>query len=164
MVRRAAIFVVALAAACGGGVAVADTSQASQASLGSFVCQQSSYSLNRMIEVTATMRAVPGTQRMAMRFQLLEQLPDGRTGQVYGGDLNRWRHPNPPTFGSQPGDTWVVNKPVVNLGAPAVYRFRVTFRWIGSAGVIDAAVRLSRLCTEPLSPATAGPLNPATAG
>ena len=37
-----------------------------------------------------------------------------------------------------PGDTWELTKPVVNLPAPALYRFRVRFRWIGSHGHVIA--------------------------
>jgi len=101
-----------------------------------------------VIAVTATTRPLPGTQRMALRFQLLERLPGQWFHQVRGGDLGRWKHPNPPTFGQRPGDTWVVNKPVANLDAPAVYRFRVTFRWVAWSGAITRATRLSALCAE----------------
>lgn len=136
-----------LATGCAGTAAAATTGSAPTALSGAF-CRQASDSLSRMIEVTATMRPIPDTEQMALRFQLLERLPGGRWHRLHGGDLGRWRHPNPPTFGQQPDDTWVVNKPVVNLHAPAVYRFRVTFRWLTWDGVITTAVRRSPLCIE----------------
>jgi hypothetical protein len=134
VIRRAAIFVVALAGAVGGGVASARTSQPPRvAALRGFVCQQAVNPLNRVIGVSAVMRPVPGTVRMELRFQLLERQPGQWLHVVHGGDLGRWRHPSPPTFGQNPGDTWIVNKPVANLDAPAIYRFRVTFRWTGAS-------------------------------
>jgi hypothetical protein len=135
-----------------GGVvpaAVGDTTQPTpHASLGAFVCRQAQDPLNRVVGVSATMRPLPGTERMELRFQLLQRLPGDRFHQIRGGDLGRWRHPDPPTFGQQPGDTWIVKKPVANLAAPAVYRFRVTFRWIGSSGVIGDVTRLSAMCNQ----------------
>jgi hypothetical protein len=103
--------------------------------------------LNRAIEITATMRPLPGTQQMALKFVLLERQPGHVFRQVRGGDLGHWRHPNPPTFGQNPGDTWVVTKQVVNL-APAVYRLRVTFRWFGRGAVIGRTTRLSPACHQ----------------
>jgi hypothetical protein len=142
VLRKALVSVLALAGVAGGGVAMARPSQ--QASLGSFVCQEASNPLNRVVGVTATMRPVPGTQRMVMRFQLLRQLPGMAFHQVSGGDLGRWLHPDPSTLVAP----WAVNKPVVNLGAPASYRFRVSFRWIGATGVIATATRLSQRCDQ----------------
>ncbi len=142
MIRKALVFVVALATLAGGGVAAADT--AKQASLGSFVCQQAANPLNRVVGVTATMRPVAGTQRMAIRFQLLERLPAELFHYVHGGDLGHWLHPDPPTLVAP----WAVNKPVVNLDAPATYRFRVTFRWFGQTGLIASTTRLSQRCIQ----------------
>jgi hypothetical protein len=120
-----------------------------RAELGGVTCHQSSDSLNRWMVVTATMRPLSGTQRMAMRFQLLRKR-GGRFVEVTSGDLGKWVHPtNPPTLGQRPGDHWSVQKQVVNLSAPAIYRLRVTFRWTGvSSRVLGTAVKLSNLCDE----------------
>jgi hypothetical protein len=142
MMRKAVVLGVVLAGVTGSGVAAADTSQ--QASLGSFVCQQAANPLSRVVGVTATMRPVAGTQRMAIRFQLLERLPGQLFHYVHGGDLGHWLHPDPSTLVAP----WAVKKPVVNLDAPATYRFRVTFRWIGPAGVIASATHLSQRCVQ----------------
>ena len=124
-------------------------SQPLPAQLGKFACRLAQNPLNRLIEVTATMRPVSGTERMAMRFQLQQQLPWETYHQIYGGDLDRWRYPSPPTFGQQPGDTWIVNKPVANLRAPARYRFKVTFKWVTWSGQVTTATRFSSVCREP---------------
>ena len=119
--------------------------------LGDFACHRSSDSLSRWMAVTAVMRPVSGTQHMAMRFQLLRRAPNSRTfTDVSGGDLGRWIRPtNPSTLGAQPGDHWTVQKQVVNLSAPAVYRFRVGFRWFGSKGqALQTVFRLSALCRQ----------------
>ena len=132
-------------------LAAATTPAPSNTALEGFACHRSSNSLNRWIEVTAVMRPVTGTERMSMRFQLLRRRPPSRTFVgVNGGDLGKWIYPtNPPTLGSRPGDRWAVQKPVANLYAPAVYRFRVSFRWLGSNGqALADTSRLSRLCDQ----------------
>jgi hypothetical protein len=133
------------------GAAVVAPSPPPRASLQPIVCVRGSNRLDRAVAVTAVMRPVPGTWRMELRFQL-ERRPSGATAfsQVYGGDLGRWRHPtNPATLGQRPGDVWRLKKEVVNLVAPAVYRFRVTFRWSGSAGqALGQVTRLSGACAQ----------------
>ena len=143
MVRRALALGFVIAATATPAVATP-----TQASLGNFVCKQAHNPMGRMIEITATMRTIPGTESMALRFQLLQRLPGARFRKVYGGDLGRWRHPSPPTFGQQPGDTWIVKKPVANLYAPARYRFRVTFRWVSWSGVATTSTLLGPVCVE----------------
>ena len=44
---------------------------------------------------------------------------------------------------------WKLQKSVVNLAAPATYRFRVTFRWTGAGGhTLGTAVRYSPRCQQ----------------
>jgi hypothetical protein len=58
--------------------------------------------------------------------------------------------PDDPTLGQRPGDVWIVNHPVVGLAAPATYRFRVSFRWIGSNGEqLSSAFQSSSNCYQP---------------
>jgi hypothetical protein len=118
-----------------------------------FACHRSSNSLNRWIEVIAVMRPISGTQRMAMKFELLQRKPHSRTfADVPRGntDLGTWEHPTkPPTLGSRPGDHWNVKKLVVNLSSPAVYKFRVSFRWLDANGKsLGTVVRQSELCNQ----------------
>jgi hypothetical protein len=124
-----------------------------RAALQGFACHRSADSLNRWIEVTAVMRPVSGTQRMEMKFQLLRKGPHSRAFTDVSGsgtDLGKWLHPtNPPTLGSRPGDRWSVRKPVVYLSAPAAYRFRVSFRWLGAHGsALQTVAQLSRVCEQ----------------
>jgi hypothetical protein len=87
---------------------------------------------------------------MQLMFVLQRRLA-GRSGfsSVRGSELGNWLSPVNPTLGQLPSDVWNVKKPVVNLPGPATYRFRVTFRWVGSSGVIGNQTRLSPLCTQP---------------
>jgi hypothetical protein len=127
--------------------ALADKSQS--ASLGGFVCRQAQNPLNRVVSVTATIRPVTGTARMALRFALMQRLPGQRPHQVHGGDLGRWKTLSP--------GPWAITKPVANLAGPAVYRFRVSFRWFGASGlVIGSQTLFSRGCYQPQSPPAAG--------
>ena len=44
----------------------------------------------------------------------------------------------------------ILTHPVVNLAAPATYKFRVTFRWLGSDGqTLGTAMQLSTPCYQP---------------
>ncbi|HSC04308.1 MAG TPA: CARDB domain-containing protein [Solirubrobacteraceae bacterium] len=69
---------------------------------------------------------------------------------VRGHFLGSWLTPDNATLGQRPGDVWIVNHPVVGLPAPATYRFRVSFRWIGSSGrQLSSAVQTSATCYQP---------------
>jgi hypothetical protein len=128
-------------------------SEPPRATLSGFQCHQASNALDRWIAVTAVMRPVTGTEHMALKFQLLRKTA-GSSGFVNvpgppESDLGKWRYPPDPTLGQHPNDVWQKNKPVINLPAPAVYRFRVSFRWIGTAGsVLGTTVRLSPRCDQ----------------
>ena len=122
--------------------------EAPRAELSNFFCQTAWSPLNRQISVTAVMRPEPGTERMELRFELLRRLPGYRRFEpVRGGDLGKWIHPNDPTLGQRTADVWKLQKQVAELYAPAVYRFRVTFRWIFAA-VSQDSVLLSSRCAQ----------------
>lgn len=121
-------------------------------------CTRALAPANRSISVQAVMRPLAGTQRLQLKFDLLERPTPpagGSTGTpsqtgVHAGDLGSWISPANPTLGQRPGDLWRLNKAVFNLDAPAQYRLRVTFRWLGANGqVLGTAVRLSPLCRQP---------------
>ncbi len=58
--------------------------------------------------------------------------------------------PANPTLGQNPADVWMLKQNVVNLAAPAAYRFRVWFRWTGGGGrVLARAMRVSPVCYSP---------------
>lgn len=137
-----------LAVGLAGSVAVA---RAPRASLADFVCQRALDPPARTISVKSVMRPVPGTQKLALRFQLLMRRHSFSSPTlVRGGDLGTWISPQNPTLGQLPGDVWKVSHPVVDLTAPAAYRFRVTFRWIGAhRRLLATAQRVSPLCFQP---------------
>lgn len=148
--RLGAIIAGLVAAAGAAALPAAGAAQPPRVALRGFFCQAAANPRNRAIEVTAVMRPLPATRRMQMRFVLLRRsawrapfLP------VRGRGLNIWLNPADPTLGQRAGDTWVLNKPVVNLPAPAAYRLRVSFRWLGAGGVIGTATRLSPICHQP---------------
>ncbi len=138
-------------ATAGVPAAPATAADAPRAALEGMVCQRASNALDRAVQVTAVMRPVSGTEQMAMMFEL-QQRPSGAStfSNVRAGDLGKWRHPLDPTLGQRSGDLWKLSKPVVNLAAPAFYRFVVTFRWTGPSGRELEQVKLrSQLCHQP---------------
>jgi hypothetical protein len=150
-VALACLGVAAAAAIAAPALAGATTSVPPRSELDHFACHRSSNSLNRWIEVTAVMRPVAGTKHMQMKFQLLRKERRRHTFvDISSGDLGKWIHPtNPPTLGERPGDEWSVRKLVVNLSAPATYRFRVTFQWLGSkAQPLGTSLRISHDCDQ----------------
>jgi hypothetical protein len=149
--KRALIASVIVAAAVGAPVtAAASAPPPPRAQLEAFACHRAPDALDRWITVTAVMRPVVGTQRMALKFDLQRRPAHSNAFvDVSAGDLGQWRYPNG-TLGQRPDDVWRVAKPVADLQAPAVYRFRIEFRWTGTGGrVLGDVVRLSQRCGQP---------------
>jgi hypothetical protein len=119
--------------------------------LRSFVCQKALDPPTRAVSIQAVMRPVSGTAKMQMRFDLMRKTKRGGAFKIVRGhSLGSWLTPDNPTLGERPGDVWIVNHPVVGLPAPATYRFRVSFRWLGSNGQqLSSAVRSSSNCYQP---------------
>lgn len=119
-----------------------------QARLTHFLCRQAQSPKRRVMSVTAVMRPIPRTQHMQIRFDLLRQ-PAGASAfkPVYGGDLDRWIGPSDPTLGQRPADVWRLEKVIRGLAGPAVYRMRVSFRWLDAQRrVLGRAVRATSIC------------------
>jgi hypothetical protein len=99
----------------------------------------------RTATFTARMPALAGTQRMWMRFDLLQRTPGQAEYEVV----------RLPAWGvwqrSQPGRTaFIYTKTVQRLRAPGAYRARVRFRWYDAAGELQRrAQRITRTCREP---------------
>lgn len=156
-----ALLAVGTASAGTGSAGTASSSSTSQtgsqtttpprAQLTNFDCHKALDPDNRSVAVTAVMRPMSGTRHMALRFDLLMTTPAaGGPVTVHVGGLGTWKHPKNPTLGQLPGDVWNLQVPVVNLVAPATYRFRVAFRWTGVGGqVIATAERSSPRCHQP---------------
>lgn len=114
-----------------------------------FVCHPAIKAGRRVVGVTAVMRPVPGTVRLAMRWQLMGTSA-GLVTPVHGGDLGKWISPHDSTLGQEPGDVWVLDHPVTGVPVGSTYRFRVSFRWIGAGGnVIATSMRSSAACWQP---------------
>jgi hypothetical protein len=119
------------------------------ANLEDFVCHPALRAGQRVVGVTALMRPIPGTVRLAMRFQLFGT-KNGQVTSVRGGDLGRWISPHDSTLGQQSGDVWVLKHPVTGVPVGSTYRFKIWFRWIGAAGhAIATSWRTSASCWQP---------------
>lgn len=149
---RLCIGVAAAAAAVSGAATAAGATPATppRAQLTRFSCQRALDPGNRSLGIRAVMRPLAGTMRMEIRFDLLQRVAGGTPTTVHGGDLGVWVTPSDSTLGQVPGDVWRLDKSVIDLPAPATYRFRVEFRWIGASGhVLGSAVRISHRCRQP---------------
>jgi len=143
---------VALALAVGVSTAAIAGASTPRAQLKAAVCQTARDPANRGLSITAVMRPLPHTTRMAIRFQLLVRKRRGARQQVVQyGDLGTWIYPKDKTLGQRPGDRFQVIKPVAQLPfAPAFYRFKVSFRWTGAHNrVLGTTQRYSPTCFEP---------------
>ena len=116
-----------------------------------FMCVTALDPPSRAISVTAVMRPVSGTSKLQIKFQLYSRSSSARPfTRVHGGDLNRWVSPSDPTLGERSADVWTVIKQVVDLKAPATYRLRAVYRWIGAHNkVLGTMSRTSPSCYEP---------------
>jgi CARDB len=117
--------------------------------LTAFACQRALEPPDRSVSVKAVMRPVTGTRHLSLKFDLLEKVAGATRSLTGAGDLGIWLSPPDPTLGLRPGDVWELDKVVSNLEAPAGYRFRVTFRWLGAHDkVLATAVSESASCAQ----------------
>ena len=121
-------------------------SKATQASVTLADCHPSDDVSERYASFNGQMRAIPGTQRMMMRFTLLERL-GGSLAQfkpVSLADLKPWRR-------SKAGArTFIYTQRVTALRDDGAYRMRVQFRWYGSHKTLLHSTTLrSRACRQP---------------
>lgn len=146
-VGAAALCVLALSS----GTAAAAATTPPRDQLLSFVCQKALDPPARAVSVQSVMRPLSGTSKMQMKFSLLrETKTHPRFITVHGRGLGSWISPTNPTLGQQAGDVWIVKHPVVDLLAPATYKFRVMFRWTGAQGqTLGTATQTSPTCLEP---------------
>ncbi|MDQ6605509.1 MAG: hypothetical protein M3Z06_03065, partial [Actinomycetota bacterium] len=134
------------------GYAVAGASAAPpRAQLRNLICRKALDPRARAVSITAVMRPVPGTQKLELRFELSSRTAGvGVFRQLSGTGLGTWITPTEPTLGRRAGDVWRVHHPVADLSAPAAYRFRVDFRWLGAHGkVLSSATKTSGTCLQP---------------
>ena len=97
------------------------------------------------------MRPVTGTSKLQMKFELMRQTKTHpRFVAVHGRGLGSWISPTNPTLGQRAADVWIVNHPVVDLSAPATYKYRVTFKWLDAQGqTLSTQAQTSPTCYQP---------------
>jgi hypothetical protein len=137
--------VCAEAASATGGVRRVVTPNAPGYSVTLEQCVTSTVQIERSATFTAQMVATPGTQKMALRFELQERMR-GETDfhTVVAPGLGAWQR-------SEPGvKIYKYVKQVTNLAAPAAYRAVVRFRWLGEKGrVLKRAELHTQKCLQP---------------
>jgi hypothetical protein len=135
-------------------LAPAHAAAAPPAALTKIACHGTLDPADRSVSVVSIMRHRPGTRSIAVRFTLLEKRAGAALRAVRHGDLGHWTTPTDRTLGRLPADVWKLRKPVFNVDAPAVYRFRVTFRWSGSNGnvIFRQTLRTGRCAVRELRP------------
>ncbi len=108
-------------------------------------CTTGADAASRAATFVGSMRTVPGTRRLGMRFDLLQR----RAGQQ---EFHRLTAPNWGVWErSEPGRPgFVFEKRVERLLAPASYRAVVRFRWYDADGeVLRQTKRTTRVCRQP---------------
>src|SRR5207248_1840013 len=93
-----------LPALCGAAI----TASVPKAKLRGFVCKTARDPATREVAITAVMRPLPHTVKMALRIDLLER--KRRTGPATSlryGELGSWISPADKTLGQRPGDIWI---------------------------------------------------------
>lgn len=137
-----------LAGAVAGALAAPSAgSRAGQAVVTVSACHPADDTANRYASFNAQMRAVPGTQRMAMHFTLLERLGGNlaRFKPVSLLELKPWRR------SKLNARAFIYTQRVTALRDGGAYRMRVQFRWYGDHRTLlrSATVR-SRACRQPV--------------
>ena len=107
-------------------------------------CHTGAAALDRFAVFTAQVGATSSSERMQIRFDLVQRLPGADYHRVQAPGLGVWRS-------SIPGvDIFRYRKQVANLEAPGSYRALVRFRWLdGSGKVIARTTRRTRTCKQP---------------
>jgi hypothetical protein len=114
-------------------------------------CVTSSVQAERSATFSGEMTATPGTGRLSMRIELQERLAgEAAFHTVAAPGLGAWRSAAPGV------KLYRYIKQVTDLGAPAVYRAAVRFRWLTTKGkLIRALERRTPTCVQPVLVATA---------
>jgi hypothetical protein len=106
-------------------------------------CNPSPDVAKRSAEFVGQVKGVPGSQRMQMRFTLLEKLGDGRFLPVALPELKLWRK-------SKPGaKAFNFTQRVTSLRDGGRYKVVASFRWLDATGKqIRTATRRSGACSS----------------
>lgn len=107
-------------------------------------CHPAPDQASRFATFQGEMTAIPGSQRMAIRVDLLERMPDGVQHHLSGPGLGVWRRSGPGVQDFQ------YVKQITNLPAPAAFHAIVRFRWLGArTRVLRRAQRATPACVQP---------------
>ena len=122
------------------------SSKPSAASVTLADCHPSDDTTQRYASFAGQMHTIPGTQRMAIHFTLLERIGGAFVPfkPVSLPDLKAWRR-------SKPGArTFIYTQRVTALRDDGSYRMRVQFRWYGAnKAVLRTTTLRSRSCRQP---------------
>lgn len=118
-------------------------------------CRSSDAAETRTATFSGRMRAMKGTERMAMRFTLMERFGDEKLQAVDFPELRAWRF-------SKPGvRDFRFKQTVTALQGGGEYRMRVEYRWLDSAGnLVRKTQRTSGPCRQPGALSNLRPGNP----
>jgi CARDB len=107
-------------------------------------CTTGATATARKVTFTASMPAIAGAARMAIRFDLLQRGPgDASFARVALPAWGRWDR-------SEPGRTGFIYTKTVRALRPGAYRASVRFRWYDADGhVVRRARRRTRTCRQP---------------
>ena len=145
MLRRALTFAVLLGllAAAAVGSAAARPSVTKAASVRVVDCSSSDAGESRSATFQGRLRAMRGSERMGMRFTLLERFGDERRHVVEFPELKAWHF-------SKPGiRDFRYKQTVTGLQGGGEYRARVDFRWYdGDGNLLRKARRTSGACRQ----------------
>jgi hypothetical protein len=108
-------------------------------------CHTGVTSDQRYMDVRASMHAVPGTVRMAVRFDVQERVAPALVfSPAAAPDLGVWNK------SKKKVNPYNYDQVVKGLDAPAAYRTRVGFRWYGKHDkVLKSVHRTTRICGQP---------------
>jgi CARDB len=108
-------------------------------------CTTGASATARRATFTASMPAIAGSARMAIRFDLLQRAPgDAAFARVALPAWGRWERSEAGRSG------FIYTKTVRALRAPSAYRAAVRFRWYGrDGGVVREARRRTHVCRQP---------------
>jgi len=129
----------------------ADASSGTPAGARLATCHRAPTIDQRVASVATWMRPVPNGQHLAVKVDLWERSPGQKWAMrtdVPG--LGGWVTPSDAGVGSRSGDVFKYRQAVGRLEVPAVYRFRVAFRWLDADGnVVREAGRSTGVCRQP---------------
>jgi CARDB len=142
MIRSVLVALVALAAAAPVAGAAVPPGAAGERLL---ACHTGADPAARYLTVSASMRSLPGTARMRLRFYLYRRLPGSlHSTRVYGPGLGSWNDAASGVAGLR------FRKTIANLPVPGIYRVVVRYAWLDADGqTVAAARRVTAPCVQP---------------